>query len=147
MTDPPALQRSNTGEIVVTRNLGPELRPGWSDVTSAGIFAVQAQGGRFDRHYHDCDEYWLFFEGEGLVQVGEDRFEARAGDIVCTPAGVEHDVLAVTSTLRGFWFEGATPPGGRVGHLHRSDTEAKGHDVVLLDDLASFDRESSTPHQ
>jgi mannose-6-phosphate isomerase-like protein (cupin superfamily) len=124
-------------DLVVTRFLGVDSRPSWSDVTSAGIFAV-APDGKFDRHFHDCDEYWLFFEGRGVVTVGETRYAVEAGDIVCTPIGVEHDVVAVVETLKAFWFEGATAPGGRLGHLHRDDDAAAGHPIQRITDVEAF---------
>ena len=42
-------------DYVIVKNLFPDARPSWSDVTSAGIFRVEPNG-RFDLHYHDCDE-------------------------------------------------------------------------------------------
>jgi mannose-6-phosphate isomerase-like protein (cupin superfamily) len=129
--------RSEPKDIVVTRFLGVDSRPSWSNVTSAGIFSVEPDG-RFDRHYHDCDEYWLFFEGSGVVSVGEAHYAVEAGDIVCTPIGTEHDVIAVVDTLRGFWFEGVTAPGARLGHLHRDDVAAQGHPVPRITDVESF---------
>ena len=115
-------------DLTVVRRLSPDHRPPWSDVTSAGIFRVEPNG-RFDRHYHDCTEYWLIFEGRGLVSVGDRRYTVGAGDIVCTETGVEHYIVAVAERLGGFWFEGRTPPSGRVGHLHRTAEDATGHEV------------------
>jgi mannose-6-phosphate isomerase-like protein (cupin superfamily) len=107
-------------------------RPEWSRVTSAGIFRVPAAGGRFDCHYHDCDEYWLIFTGKGKVLSEGREYYVMPGDIVCTRAGVEHDVLEVYEGLEAFWFEDATPGGGRVGHLHREAEKAAGHPVPCL---------------
>jgi mannose-6-phosphate isomerase-like protein (cupin superfamily) len=109
--------------------LGPDNRPPWCAVTSAGVFRVAQQGGRFDRHYHDCNEYWLIFKGEALVSSEGRQYLVEPGDIVCTKAGDEHDVLEVGSDLEAFWFEDVTPPGGRIGHLHRDAEAAKGHEV------------------
>jgi mannose-6-phosphate isomerase-like protein (cupin superfamily) len=105
-------------------------------VTSAGTFRVEPNG-RFDLHYHDCDEYWLVFSGRARVLVGSQTYTVGPGDIVCTPTGTEHDVVGVYETLEAFWFEAATPPGGRIGHLHRTPEAAKGHEVPLLDDTSS----------
>jgi mannose-6-phosphate isomerase-like protein (cupin superfamily) len=116
---------------VVVQSLSPGSRPSWSDVTSAGIFSVEPNGA-FDRHYHDCDEYWLVFAGRGRIVVGSDVYEVGAGDIVCTQTGTEHDVLGVYETLQAFWFEGPTRLGGRVGHLHRTREDAAGHEVRPL---------------
>jgi mannose-6-phosphate isomerase-like protein (cupin superfamily) len=118
-------------DVVVVRRLSPDERPSWSDVTSAGVFRVEPNG-RFDRHFHDCDEYWLVFAGRARVAVGARHYEVEAGDIVCTPTGTEHDVVGVYETLEAFWFEGRTPAGGRIGHLHRTPEDAQGHAVPAL---------------
>lgn len=107
-------------------------RPAWSGVTSAGIFWVARDGGRFDCHYHDCNEYWLVYKGKARVCTEGQEFYVKKGDIVCTKAGDEHDVVEVYEDLEAFWFEDETPEGGRVGHLHRDDEKAKGHDVPAL---------------
>jgi len=126
-------QEAADERFVVVRGLAPDARPSWSDVTSAGTFRVEP-GGSFDRHFHDCDEYWLVFSGRARVLVGSSSYTVSAGDIVCTPTGSEHDVEGVFETLEAFWFEASTPPGGRVGHLHRTPEDAAGHDVPLLRD-------------
>jgi mannose-6-phosphate isomerase-like protein (cupin superfamily) len=117
---------------VVVQRLSVEARPSWSDVTSAGVFRVEP-GGRFDRHFHTCDEYWLLFRGRARVVVGVGTYEVGPGDIVCTPTGTVHDVVGVSETLEAFWFEGATPEGGRIGHLHETATDAEGHEVEALE--------------
>jgi mannose-6-phosphate isomerase-like protein (cupin superfamily) len=109
------------------RAMGEGNRPPWSAVTSAGIFRVNAAGGRFDCHYHDCNEYWLVFRGKARVATEGVLHYVKQGDIVCTRAGDEHDVVEVYEDLEAFWLEDATPPGGRVGHLHRSPEKAAGH--------------------
>ena len=107
-------------------------RPEWCDVTSAGIFRVSTDGGRFDRHYHDFDEYWLVFAGSAKILTEECKFVVSRGDIVCTRAGDEHDVLEVYQDFEAWWFEGPCPEGGRTGHLHRDAEKAKGHAVPYL---------------
>jgi mannose-6-phosphate isomerase-like protein (cupin superfamily) len=107
-------------------------RPEWSGVTSAGIFWVATHGGRFDCHYHDCNEYWLVYKGKAKVRTEGEAFYVKKGDIVCTKAGDEHDVLEVYEDLEAFWFEDATPEGGRIGHLHQDEAKAKGHEVPAL---------------
>jgi mannose-6-phosphate isomerase-like protein (cupin superfamily) len=126
-----AMEPNGSEDLTVVRGLSPDHRPSWSDVTSAGIFRIEPNG-RFDRHYHDCDEFWLLFAGHARIWVGDRTYMVGAGDIVCTPTGVEHDITAVDGVLEGFWFEGRTPPGGRVGHLHRTEEDAQGHDVPSM---------------
>ena len=112
--------------------LGQGNRPDWSAVTSAGVFRVPTANGRFDCHYHDCHEYWLVFHGKARVMTEGRTFYVKAGDIVCTKAGDEHDVIEVYEGLEAFWLEDATPAGGRVGHLHRDAQKAKSHPVPSL---------------
>jgi len=110
----------------------PSHRPAWSSMTSAGIFRVGREHGRFDRHFHDCDEYWLIFAGMAKVMSEGMEHYVQAGDIVCTRSGDEHDVLEVYEDLEAFWFEAETAPGGRVGHRHRDLAAAAGHAVPAL---------------
>ena len=112
--------------------MGKGNRPDWCAVTSAGIFRVPCKGGRFDCHYHDCHEYWLIFKGKAKVMSEGKEYYVKPGDIVCTRAGDEHDLLEVYEDIEAFWFEDATPEGGRVGHLHRDAEKAKGHAVPAL---------------
>ena len=100
-------------------------RPDWCKVTSAGIFRVPAVNGWFDCHYHDCDEYWLVFQGKAKVMTEGQVHYVRPGDIVCTKAGDEHDVVEVYEDFEAFWFEDVTPDGGRIGHLRRPEHAQK----------------------
>ena len=109
--------------------MNPENRPEWSKETSAGIFRVPTQDGQFDCHFHDCDKYWLVFRGKAKVMSEGREYYVKEGDIVCTKAGDEHDVLEVYEDLEAFWFEDATPAGARTGHLHKDDDKDKGHPV------------------
>jgi mannose-6-phosphate isomerase-like protein (cupin superfamily) len=112
----------------VHHGLGPDNRPGWCEVTSAGIFKV-SRDGWFDRHYHDFNEYWLVFKGRAKVLTEGREFVVGPGDIVCTHAGDEHDVLEVYEDLEAFWFEERLEGERRLGHLHRSPEAAQGHRV------------------
>lgn len=118
--------------------MGKGHRPDWCSVTSAGIFGVTTHGGRFDCHYHDCNEYWLIFKGKGKVLSEGREYYVQRGDVVCTKTGDEHDVLEVYEDLEAFWFEDATPPGGRVGHLHQDEEKRKGHPVPARPEPEAF---------
>jgi len=104
-------------------------RPDWCKVTSAGVFSVSTKDGRADCHYHDFPEYWLVFRGKAKVMSEGKEYYVKKGDIICTDAGVEHDVLEVYEDLEAFWFEEPCPKGGRTGHLHKDPEKAKGHPV------------------
>jgi len=127
---------ADSGRNVWKRIEGDE-GPAWSDVTSTGTFRIVA-GQTFDRHFHDCDEYWFIADGRAVIEIDEERYTVEAGDIVCTEIGREHDFLQVLEPIRGFWFEAVVKPDGRAGHLHRSPERAGGHRVLGPDEtLAS----------
>ena len=107
-------------------------KPEWSKVTAAGIFKV-ARDGRFDLHYHDYHEYWLIYKGCAKVLTEGQAYIVRPGDIVCTKAGDEHDVLEVYEDLEAFYFEDKPIGQKRLGHLHHSPELAKGHPVPAAD--------------
>lgn len=99
--------------------------PAWSSLSAAGWFSLSAAGYRFDRHFHDCAEYWAITEGRARVAVGDDLFDVGPGDLVCTPAATEHDiVVAYTDELVLLFIEEAVPPGGKPGHRHRDPATA-----------------------
>ena len=112
----------------VHRGLSPRNRPEWCQVTSAGIFKIPREGW-FDRHYHDFHEYWLIYKGRAKVLTEGQEFVVGPGDIVCTHAGDEHDVIEVYEDLEAFWFEEPLMGEGRLGHLHRTPEMAQGHRV------------------
>ena len=117
----------------VWKRIEGDERPAWSDVTSTGTFRIDP-GQTFDRHYHDCDEYWFIRDGRAVIEIDDERYTVEAGDIVCTEIGREHDFLQVLEPITGFWFEAVLKPGGRAGHLHRSPERAGGHTVLGPDD-------------
>lgn len=113
----------------VWKRIEGDERPDWSNATSTGTFHI-VPGQTFDRHHHDCDEYWFIFEGRAVIEIDDERYTVEAGDIVCTEIGREHDFLQVLEPIAGFWFEAVLKPGGRAGHLHRSPERAAGHSVL-----------------
>lgn len=117
-----AVSGNQTGATSVYSKISADERPDWTDLVAAGS-SKTPPGVMFDRHYHDGAEYWLIFGGRALVQVGDDRFIVGKGDIVCTPQGVEHDVLAIDPNqhLEMFYLATAVKPAGEPGHLHRGN--------------------------
>jgi len=105
--------------------------PKWSALSAVGWFSLAGAGHRFDRHFHDCAEYWAITQGQARVAVGDKLFDVRPGDLVCTPAGVEHDIVAAyTDEVVLLFFEEKVSPGGTAGHLHH-DPATAWHDVDL----------------
>ncbi len=118
--------------------MGAKNCPEWSRVTSAGIFTISTIGCCFGCHYHDCNEYWLVSKGRAKVLSEGHEYFVKSGDILCTQAGEEHDILEIYEDLEEFWFEDDTSEEGRIGHLHKSEEKAKGHDVPALPLLSDF---------
>ena len=116
----------------VVQHINDETRPDGCTATAAGSFGVSTAAGRFDCHFHDYAEYWLIHQGKAKVMSEGEVYYVKPGDIVCTAAGEEHDVLEVYDALEAFYFEDATPEGGRTGHLHRNEEKAKRHPVPAL---------------
>ncbi len=103
----------------------------WEEETSSGIFTVDkgdvredkgdavayAKETSFDSHYHDCDEYWILFEGSG-VAVSEGRsYEVEPGDCVATGMGFHHDFPIVHAPVKSVYFETGMAGQQRRGHL------------------------------
>jgi mannose-6-phosphate isomerase-like protein (cupin superfamily) len=52
-------------------------------------------------HYHAShSEHVVVLKGKGLMQLGEDSFEIRKGDIIFIPQGTVHAVTVQSGTLK-----------------------------------------------
>src|ERR1035441_2932622 len=100
-------------------------RPQWCTATSAGVWTLKRDTW-FDCHYHECNEYWLIYKGKAKATSGGQQYYMQAGDILCIKAGDDHDILEIYEDIEAFWFEDTNPPGAGVGHLHRTQAQAKG---------------------
>lgn len=70
-----------------------------------------------DRHYHDCDEYWIVLQGSGRAVVG-DRWDGMGpGDCLCIGMGHHHDFPLVESDVKAVFFETTLEGQKRTGHL------------------------------
>lgn len=104
----------------------------WGDeVGDCGVFALENSssphnGGdpvdypkktNFDSHYHDCDEYWILFEGSGVAVTEGKKYKVQAGDCVATGRGHHHDFPVVYDRVRGVYVETTLEGPKRRGHL------------------------------
>lgn len=71
----------------------------------------------FDRHYHDCDEYWIVVSGRGTVVSEDAMYEVGPGDCLATRMGHHHDFPSVTEPVLGVYFETTMRGQRRRGHL------------------------------
>lgn len=104
----------------------------WGEETGgSGLFEVHNEDGRedrgdpfdyekttrFDSHFHDCDEYWILFEGKGTAVSEGRQYEVEPGDCVATGMGYHHDFPRVESPVRAVYFETTMAGQKRRGHL------------------------------
>lgn len=71
----------------------------------------------FDYHYHDCDEYWILFEGRGIATSEGTTYEVQAGECVATGMGHHHDLSQVLEPIGAVYFETTMEGEKRRGHL------------------------------
>lgn len=72
---------------------------------------------RFDRHYHDCDEYWILVTGRGTASSENVLYEVGPGDCVATRMGHHHDFPLVDEPVLAVFFETTMQGQKRRGHL------------------------------
>jgi mannose-6-phosphate isomerase-like protein (cupin superfamily) len=72
---------------------------------------------KFDRHYHDCDQYYVLYEGSGVVVIDNKAFEVAAGDCVAIGKGFHHDISMVHKPIKAVYFETTMQGRKRPGHL------------------------------
>lgn len=104
----------------------------WGDITGgSGVWTIENSDNpqdkgdpfnypkttNFDNHYHDYDEFWIFFEGRGLAVSEGITYEISAGDCIATGMGHHHDLPQVFEPIRAAFFETTVEGQGRRGHL------------------------------
>jgi mannose-6-phosphate isomerase-like protein (cupin superfamily) len=100
------------------------------DLGGCGIFRVQRSDAgdkgdpvtypkhtAIDRHYHDCDEYWIILEGSGEVVVDDKHTKVRPGDCLCIGTGHPHDFPLIDAPVKAVYFETTLYGRKRTGHL------------------------------
>ena len=70
-----------------------------------------------DRHYHDCDEYWIVVEGAGTAMSEGTLYSVGPGDCLAIGMGHHHDFPLVTAPVRAVYFETTLEGAKRRGHL------------------------------
>ncbi len=71
----------------------------------------------FDAHFHDCDEYWIVFEGRGTAVSEEIAWSVAPGDCIATGMGHHHDFPQASEPVRAVFFETTLQGAKRKGHL------------------------------
>src|SRR4051794_16102205 len=91
--EPTTMPTPSNSIIVNTRktNMSAKNRPDWCQVTGAGVLKG-VNSGHFDRHYHDCNEYWMIVHGKAKVWLDGKDYYLKGGDIFCIKAGLGHGI-------------------------------------------------------
>ena len=71
----------------------------------------------FDAHYHDCDEYWIIYEGSGTAVSEGIAYQVSPGDCVATGMGHHHDFPRASEPIKAVFFETTLQGEKRRGHL------------------------------
>ncbi|MCF8240350.1 MAG: hypothetical protein K9J16_03115 [Melioribacteraceae bacterium] len=71
----------------------------------------------FDNHFHDCDEFWIIYNGKGLIAIENNLFEVNPGYCAATKIGDHHDFIDINETFTGVYFETTLRGRRRQGHL------------------------------
>ncbi len=90
----------------------------WSETTILTMFQVRPDK-ELELHYHDGDEYWIFFRGHGRGISEGIAYELGPGDLIATGMGFEHGMPATNELVEAVAFETALYGPKRRGHLHR----------------------------
>lgn len=92
----------NTNYTVISKNsnsdyFGRRGYPDWTALNTFCDFPNQLIGRGVEPHYHDFDEFWLFYSGRGVVWLDEERSEITPNTTVYTPMGTVHSYLMFTN--------------------------------------------------
>lgn len=71
----------------------------------------------FDNHYHDFDEYWIVWKGNGVAYTEGKPFEVDEGDCIVTGMGHHHDFPIVHNYVIAVALETEGMGQKREGHL------------------------------
>ena len=102
-----------------------------ADIAGCGVFRVRPtsepetkgdpvtyrKNTAIDRHYHDCDEYWVILDGTGEVVVDDRHANVVPGDCLCIGMGHHHDFPFTDNEVKAVFFETTLEGRKRTGHL------------------------------
>lgn len=79
----------------------------------------------FDNHFHDCDEFWIIYDGKGKIATEGNINIVEAGNCVATKAGNHHDMIDIYEPIKGIYLETSLMGRKRAGHLWKWAIAAK----------------------
>ena len=92
-----------------------DVMPGESYICGYGVDTLTA-GASSEKHFHDCDVWWIIVNGIARVNDSGNDIEAGPGDMIYTPAGDLHKIEGITMVTY-VWLEGPLKGEKRKGQL------------------------------
>lgn len=92
-------------------------KPEWSKFESLGLYKLSKGEKEEDYHFHDCDEYFIVTEGNGILLLEGREYSITLGDCVCIPVGGKHQILEALNNLTLVWIYDELVGKKRKGHI------------------------------
>jgi mannose-6-phosphate isomerase-like protein (cupin superfamily) len=92
-----------------------DVMPRESYICGYGVDTLTA-GASSEKHFHDCDVWWIIVNGIARVHDSGNDIEAGPGDMIYTPAGDLHKIEGITMVTY-VWLEGPLKGEKRKGQL------------------------------
>jgi len=92
-----------------------DVMPGESYICDYGVDTLTAEASS-EKHFHDCDVWWIIVNGIARVHDSGNDIEAGPGDMIYTPAGDLHKIEGITMVTY-VWLEGPLKGEKRKGQL------------------------------
>lgn len=110
-----AKQDTNLHPHLTVKIAPVEPLPGESHICNYGVDTLTA-GASSEKHYHDCDVWWIIVNGIARVHDSGKDIEAGPGDMIFSPAGDVHKIEGITMVTY-VWLEGPLKGQKRKGQL------------------------------
>jgi mannose-6-phosphate isomerase-like protein (cupin superfamily) len=110
-----AKQDTNLPPHLTVKIAPVDAMPGESYICDYGVDTLTA-GASSEKHFHDCDVWWIIVNGIARVHDSGNDIEAGPGDMIYTPAGGYHKIEGITMVTY-VWLEGPLKGQKRKGQL------------------------------
>lgn len=110
-----AKQDTNLPPHLTVKIAPVDAMPEESYICDYGVDTLTA-GASSEKHFHDCDVWWIIVNGIARVHDSGNDIEAGPGDMIYTPAGGYHKIEGITMVTY-VWLEGPLKGQKRKGQL------------------------------
>jgi mannose-6-phosphate isomerase-like protein (cupin superfamily) len=110
-----AKQDTNLPSHLTVKIAPVDAIPEESHICNYGVDTLTA-GASSEKHFHDCDVWWIIVNGIARVHDAGSDIEAGPGDMIFSPAGAVHKIEGITMVTY-VWLEGPLKGQKRKGQL------------------------------